>query len=676
MLFTFLRARLAARLTAGLLAGLCSLGAVAQPSLQALPPEVTTLLARAKVPPDALAVLVVDAAPGLNGKSAPLLSWRADAAMNPASVMKLVTTYAGLELLGPSFTWATPVYVDGTVAGGVLQGNLVIQGRGDPKLVQERLWLLLRRVQGLGIQSITGDILLDRSAFAASTQNAADFDGEPQRPYNVVPDALLLNFKTVAMTFTPNPGSGSASVSFEPPLAGVQMQTRVPLLAGQNAGQGSPSLAACGDYRAQLKADFTDPYRMAFNGSYPVACGEKVWAVAYADPASYAERAVAGMWQEMGGKLGGRVREGSAAPGQAPAFEIASPPLAAASTPSGAGTWTLRLGTIDNGTFTAGAATPTAIKIPTGATLQTVAAAINAAATGVTAYVASGTDGARLVVKGGEGAASAFVIEAAEDPLEPGLAALAWTPAEPTRLLASAADARFRLDGLERSAASNVIPDAAPGLSLTLSATNPGAPTTIRFSDPGAAIGTAMQDLTAAFNEIAGALGQAIDPKSGPLARDPGALALRRELSQLASAVLLPTAAEGTPRSLSELGLATNRDGSFRFDPALLQRALSAAPAAVTALFTPGLRGVFATIDRIARNASVVGDPGSLGGSVARYAALKTKLADDRAKLDTQLESVRAQFIKRFAASDVRVGASRSTLSFLQNQIAAWNAKT
>ncbi|MDP2257051.1 MAG: D-alanyl-D-alanine carboxypeptidase/D-alanyl-D-alanine-endopeptidase [Polaromonas sp.] len=328
MFFTPFRSRLRARLAAGLLAGglgLCSLGAAAQTAGPGLPPEVNALLARAKVPPDALAVLVVDAAPALNGKSAPLLNWRANAAMNPASVMKLVTTYAGLELLGPSFTWATPVFVDGSVAGGVLQGNLIIQGRGDPKLVQERLWLLLRRVQGLGIKSITGDILLDRSAFAASTQNAADFDGEPQRPYNVVPDALLLNFKSVVMTFSPNPDSGSASVSFEPPLAGVQVQTRVPLSTGAN---GSASLAACGDYRAQLKADFSDPFRMVFNGSYPVACGEKVWAVAYADPASYAERAVAGMWQEMGGKLGGRVREGRAAPHQTPAFEMTSPPLA------------------------------------------------------------------------------------------------------------------------------------------------------------------------------------------------------------------------------------------------------------------------------------------------------------------------------------------------------------
>ncbi len=321
--------KLKAWLAAGLLAGLCGVSALAQTPGQPLPPEVAALLARAKVPQGALAALVVEAAPALGGKSVPLLSWHASTPMNPASVMKLVTTYAGLELLGPSFTWKTPVYVDGTIAGGVLQGNLIIEGRGDPKLVLERLWLLLRRVQALGIKRITGDILLDHSAFAASTQDAADFDGEPQRPYNAAPDALLVNFKSVVMTFTPSPASGSASVSFEPPLAGVRMQASVPLAAGQAGGSGGPAApAACGDYRAQLKADFSDPLRIIFHGSYPVACGEKVWAVAYADPASHAERAVAGMWQEIGGTLGGRVREGRAAPGQQPAFELASPPLA------------------------------------------------------------------------------------------------------------------------------------------------------------------------------------------------------------------------------------------------------------------------------------------------------------------------------------------------------------
>ncbi len=333
MLFNPPRIRLKARLAAGLLAGLTGLGACAQtlaqsPS-QALPPDVDALLARAKVPREALAAIVVDAAPALNGKAAPLLSYQASTAMNPASVMKLVTTYAGLELLGPSFTWNTPVYVDGTItngaAGGVLQGDLIIQGKGDPKLTLERLWLLLRRVQGLGIKTITGDIVLDRSAFALDPHNPADFDGEPLRPQNVGPDALLINYKSVLMTFVPHPGGGSANVSFEPPLAGVQMQASVPLSAGQN---GNGTLAACGDYRTRLKADFSDPLRIAFNGRYPVACGEKTWAVAYADPASYAERAVAGLWQEMGGGLGGRVREGRAAADQKPVFEVISPTLA------------------------------------------------------------------------------------------------------------------------------------------------------------------------------------------------------------------------------------------------------------------------------------------------------------------------------------------------------------
>ncbi|CAN5122245.1 D-alanyl-D-alanine carboxypeptidase/D-alanyl-D-alanine-endopeptidase [soil metagenome] len=321
MLLNPLPTRFPARLAAGLLALLASLAAGAQ----TLPPEMDALLARAKVPREAFAAVVVDAAPALNGKAEPLLSWRAGSAMNPASVMKLVTTYAGLELLGPAYAWTTPVYADGPVANGVLQGNLIIQGKGDPKLVMERLWLLLRRVQGLGIKAISGDILLDHSAFAASTQNPGDFDGEALRPYNVQPDALLINYKSVVMTFAPQPGSGTARISYDPPLAGVQLQASVPLSAGSN---GRATLAECGDYRAQLQPDFADPLRMAFAGSYPAACGEKVWAIAYPDPAGYAQRAIAGLWQEMGGTLGGRVRDGAAPPGLAPAFEMESASLA------------------------------------------------------------------------------------------------------------------------------------------------------------------------------------------------------------------------------------------------------------------------------------------------------------------------------------------------------------
>jgi D-alanyl-D-alanine carboxypeptidase/D-alanyl-D-alanine-endopeptidase (penicillin-binding protein 4) len=214
------------------------------------------------------------------------------------------------------------VFVEGAVREGTLYGNLYLKGSGDPKLVAERLWLLLRRVQGLGIQNIAGDIVLDRSAFEVAPVDAASFDGEPLRPYNASPEALLVNYKSVVMTFVPDRTANIATVQFEPPLAGVQFQTRVPLLPEKNKGNGD-----CGDYRAALRADFANPARISFAGGYPASCGENVWPVAYVDPLSFSARAVEGLWREMGGKLLGTVREGRV-PEVTAAFEVVSPPLA------------------------------------------------------------------------------------------------------------------------------------------------------------------------------------------------------------------------------------------------------------------------------------------------------------------------------------------------------------
>ena len=145
-----------------------------------------------------------------------------------------------------------------------------------------------------GIRQIQGDIVLDRSAFDVPDTEPAAFDGEPFRPQNAAPDALLLNFKSVVLSFVPDRASGTALVSAEPPLANVDIPTSVPLANGD-----------CGDYRSALKADVSDPARIRLGGSYAAACGEKAWPVAYADPKSYALRAIEGMWKEQGGKLKG-----------------------------------------------------------------------------------------------------------------------------------------------------------------------------------------------------------------------------------------------------------------------------------------------------------------------------------------------------------------------------------
>lgn len=356
---------------------------------------------------------------------------------------------------------------------------------------------------------------------------------------------------------------------------------------------------------------------------------------------------------------------------------LAGPAYAASTSPTGSGTLTLRFGTISGGTFTEDTAhTPAAITIASGATLADVAAAINAASAGVSAYVAQGADGAHLMLKGSEGAANGFILEASETVGEEGLAALAWTPAAaPDRLKATAQNAEFKLDGLAMTSKSNKVNDVVPGLSLALTGTNTGAPTTIRFSEPNAAATTFMQDLTSALNELVAELNKGTDPKTGDLARDGGARALRRAMSQLAGSIVMPGAAPGQPSTLADLGLATNRDGTFRLDSARLSATLKASPGGVAAMFTTGINGVYASLDRIARTAASALDPGSLGGSLARYSGQKGKISEEQTKLTEAQEKLRSTLTARFAQTDSRVGASRSTLSFLQNQIDAWNAQ-
>lgn len=280
-----------------------------------LPDPVLAALRQASIAPEALSVVVARA----QGHKAPLISHQATRSMQPASVIKLVTTYAALDLLGPNFSWETPVWLDGVINNGSLKGNLVIQGQGEPSLVLERLWLLLNKVRGFGVLTIDGDIVIDHSAFAIQPKDPGAFDGEPLRPYNAAPQALLINFRSVALTFTPDAAAGVARVQMDPPLWGVRLPASVPLATNGNA---------CVDYRAALRVDFSNPLSIQLNGSFPASCGEKVWPIAYAEPDSYNARAIEGVWRSMGGRLSGQVRLGSA-PDQPPSFVWSSPPLGA-----------------------------------------------------------------------------------------------------------------------------------------------------------------------------------------------------------------------------------------------------------------------------------------------------------------------------------------------------------
>src|SRR4029450_2627065 len=208
--------RLIARLCVAFIAIAASASAQSPRPITALPESVVAALKTANVPPTAVGISVLPLNAG--GLSRPSND---NQPMNPASTMKLVTTLAGLELLGPQYVWRTEALATAPIKGGVLDGDLYLRGSGDPRLGIEHLWLLAPRLRGIGLVEIRGDVVLDRTAFELIVHDAGAFDGEQLRPYNAGPDALLLNFKSVSFHFVPDVDTREVRVFAVPRLAGM-----------------------------------------------------------------------------------------------------------------------------------------------------------------------------------------------------------------------------------------------------------------------------------------------------------------------------------------------------------------------------------------------------------------------------------------------------------------------
>lgn len=284
-------------------AALALLWATLAHSQEGWPKSVFKELRAAQIPAAAAAALVQEV-----DSRRYTLSVNHRSAMNPASVMKLVTALAGLELLGPAYRWKTEVYADGALANGVLAGNLVLKGYGDPKLNQESFWILLRSVKSRNIRTINGDLLLDRSYFAAVDGDPGRFDGDAFRPYNVLPDALLVNFRSLRFAFYAEPERGGVRVELDPRPPGLEIVNQLRLGQG-----GCPEGRA---FRDLLKAAF-DPgaKRVTFSGQYPANCGERELNVALLDANDHLAGLMRQFWQEIGGTWSGSVREGPPGPG-------------------------------------------------------------------------------------------------------------------------------------------------------------------------------------------------------------------------------------------------------------------------------------------------------------------------------------------------------------------------
>lgn len=228
----------------------------------------------------------------------------ADRSDRPASTAKLVTTLVGLETLGAGFHWYTRFYADAEPdAKGVLKGNLYVRGGGDPTLVIEDFALQVDKLAQLGIKRITGNIVIDRSYFDLPPFDPGAFDGRSSRPYNLGPDAALMNYRNLSLELVPDREAGVARVVALPHMAGVTYPKTVKLSKG-----------SCGDWKTKLgfrlRTEKNGEKRVVFNGSLPRACGAKNFNVIAFEPNEYFERVFRDLWVKDGRTWTGRVVDG------------------------------------------------------------------------------------------------------------------------------------------------------------------------------------------------------------------------------------------------------------------------------------------------------------------------------------------------------------------------------
>ncbi len=292
---------------------LVALLAVAQSAAGApesdLPLPIRSVLNLRQVPDDTLSIHVIDLDSGET-----LLGWNDDVSRNPASTMKLVTTLVALDVLGPSYRWQTDVYALGDIVDGRLDGDLLLQGHGDPYLVTERVWKMLRIINQAGIREVSGDLLLDDSYFDVGPHNPAEFDHQPLRAYNVAPNALLMNFKVVRYWFEPDLVANSVRVMLDPKLENLRVENRLSL-----------SNSSCKGYQRGISITPNENNdTMILDGRFPNRCHRYSMDRTVLDHNAFAYGLVASLWKESGGVLEGSWRNAVAPEEEEPLLSFSS----------------------------------------------------------------------------------------------------------------------------------------------------------------------------------------------------------------------------------------------------------------------------------------------------------------------------------------------------------------
>ena len=295
-----------------------------QVETQNLPKSIKKLLKKYKIPEKNISIYVRD----LNAKS-PLLAHNIDVLRSPASTMKLLTTFASLKALGPNYSWRTEVWLRGELKAGVLDGDLILKGYGDPFLVYEQFWKLVKTLRDKGLRQINGDVIVDNSYFQYGSYDPAAFDGKPFRVYNAPPSALMFNFQATRFLIKPvlfSPSTkkksknkrsvGKIEITPFPKIIGFDVDNQIKLVKGK-----------CRKSHYRPKFSKNKKGKLVVKGKYAAKCKQQFILRAVSSPEEHVFNAFRDFWTDLKGTIKGGFKIGSLRQGDERFHVYSSPTL-------------------------------------------------------------------------------------------------------------------------------------------------------------------------------------------------------------------------------------------------------------------------------------------------------------------------------------------------------------
>lgn len=228
----------------------------------------------------------------------PLLAHQEQTSRVPASVMKLITSYAALGTLGPNYRWPLDVMTNGVVKNGTLQGDLIVKGYGSPEFNKAELRKVLKGIKQKGIRNVNGRVVFDNSYF--NIAKAPSFDGKSQSAYNAQPDALLYNERI--SSFQVRAKGKRVHVSTSTPTHNMKIVNRM-----RKVRRGCSPRIGVSNKGSQTV--------VTFSGKFSSRCGTRTYSRVISNPSEMIYGAMQAMWKK---EVGGTLRT-SFAKGRAPA---------------------------------------------------------------------------------------------------------------------------------------------------------------------------------------------------------------------------------------------------------------------------------------------------------------------------------------------------------------------